>query len=302
MPEAATIKAERGAGLDAGIVYLVAAIVLGGAAFGINAFEERNRAARVVAPPALPAAPAPAPSVQATGTIPDPAPRADSQAVPAPPPPPQAQHCETRARMSAPATLGGADAAEPPPLPALLLAPCLVTDQPDEIWTGARPPPRTLGGGPAPATDTGGIALAAPVARDPRGERRVTLEPPYLMLDGGTLRTATLTVRLAGVDALAAEQVCLDERDLPWACGLQARAALHNATRTRRLVCDVTEWEGVDRATARCAVEGRDLALAMIAAGFARPAGEDALALAAAEEARVAVRGAWRGGFRKRGG
>lgn len=306
MPDAVASTGEKPFGLRAGGVYLVTAVVFGLAAFGLNAWDERGRA-RPTAPPTPPQQ-----TPTTTGSLPPatagpsvaPAPAlrpAQDETLSVAQPAVPSLHCPARPRMAEPATLGDAARTEPPPLAAVLLSPCLVMDQPDEIWTGARPPPRSLGSGP-PATGlpSDGIALAAPVARDPRGERRIALEPPYLIVDGGSFRTATVTIRLAHLDALSAEQVCFDERDLPWACGLQSRAALHNATRLRPVTCDVLAWEGVDRATARCAVDGRDLSLHMIGVGFARPGAEDALMATAADEARIAQRGAWRGGFRLR--
>lgn len=135
--------------------------------------------------------------------------------------------------------------------------------------------------------------------------RRIILEPPFQPVEARIFRTETEVVRLGGIDGPAAEAVCEDDSKALWACGLQARAALNNLIRLDNVQCEPFVFEGSDEAAAagpaasKCFSRGLNVAVELVRAGFARPAGLPDRAMAAAEgEARAAGRGLWRGGWR----
>jgi endonuclease YncB( thermonuclease family) len=120
---------------------------------------------------------------------------------------------------------------------------------------------------------------------------------PYDIADGLTFGPeGALKTRLAGLEGPGRDAVCNDRHGQPWACGLQARAALHNATRRQSLLCDPVAAPIGGTVPARCRGE-LDLARELVLAGFARPTSPDPALDAAAEEARRAERGLWNGGW-----
>ncbi len=120
---------------------------------------------------------------------------------------------------------------------------------------------------------------------------------PYDIADGLTFGPeGALKTRLAGLEGPGRDAVCNDRNGQPWACGLQARAALHNATRRQNLLCDPVAPPVGGTVPARCRGE-LDLARELVLAGFARPTSRDPALDAAADEARRAERGLWNGGW-----
>jgi endonuclease YncB( thermonuclease family) len=95
--------------------------------------------------------------------------------------------------------------------------------------------------------------------------------------------------------------VCLDAKDVPWACGLRARAALNNLISGRPLHCETRETNAAGEVLAACSADGWDLQRALIASGWARPqparAAEYETDVAAAQAARL---GLWNGNWRLR--
>lgn len=114
--------------------------------------------------------------------------------------------------------------------------------------------------------------------------------------DGARLVVAGETVRLHGIRAPAAGQRCQEwiaRRQRPYPCGEHARAFLTSLVADHTVACVPA---GED--TARCYAEGRDVAEAMVAAGWAvaDPAASN-LYLTAEQRARDAQRGMWAGPF-----
>jgi endonuclease YncB( thermonuclease family) len=127
----------------------------------------------------------------------------------------------------------------------------------------------------------------------------VRLEHPHQSTDGRTLVHGLGRVRLAGLDGPTGGQVCADEFDVPFACGLRARAALHNHVRGREVLCQPEGAPDGDVIPARCIVEGRDLGRLLAAEGWVRPAPTHPdLYRDEVEEARREKRGLWNGGWR----
>lgn len=126
------------------------------------------------------------------------------------------------------------------------------------------------------------------------------LEGPVTVVDGDTLRFADRTVRLWGVDAPAAQQICqLDGK--PWACGDAARAALAGYVANRRVHCDlVGEGQKTAQDVARCRVGQAELNGWVVQEGWAldTPAGDSTRAYTRLQnDAALARRGLWQGQF-----
>jgi endonuclease YncB( thermonuclease family) len=131
----------------------------------------------------------------------------------------------------------------------------------------------------------------------------VELQPPYLSVDGSTLMWGDRQLRFHGIDGPSAIQVCMDEVGQRWACGLQARAALHNLLAGRSLICAPRmSGQGQDL-TAVCRLtspgmteEGISIARELVRRGWARPSDPaDGYFTEAEAAARKDRAGLWRG-------
>lgn len=131
-----------------------------------------------------------------------------------------------------------------------------------------------------------------------------TLPLPLHSLDGTRFRRGNEVVQLFGVEGPKDEDVCLDGGGRRWSCGLQARAALHNAVAGQVLQCQPRKTLSAEALSASCTMfgpDGRqagDLARLLVAQGWARPNadGQDLYgAEASAAQGRQA--GLWRGGW-----
>lgn len=138
--------------------------------------------------------------------------------------------------------------------------------------------------------------LAAPSAPQAGFQHRVQLTPPFDAINSIMFDSADLRIKLARVAAVGREQVCKDDDGKRLACGLMARAALQNFLRGKSVECDPLfvprdRQRGVIEAN--CWVNGEDLALRQISAGFAFPwrlaTEKDHEALAAARANRLGV-------------
>lgn len=122
-----------------------------------------------------------------------------------------------------------------------------------------------------------------------------------IVRDARTLQLGITTYRLAGIDAPDMDQICLNDRADPWACGVAAREALTHLIGDHAVNCRDL---GVDpsykaRRLGACSIEGASSSLSqqMIQQGFAinlpgkdRFAGDEA-------KARIDHSGLWRGCF-----
>src|ERR1700759_403928 len=59
-----------------------------------------------------------------------------------------------------------------------------------------------------------------------------------IVKDGGTLQVAGVTYRLDGIDAPELDQICIDARAAPWACGFEARDRLSGLIDGREVHCE----------------------------------------------------------------
>ena len=86
-----------------------------------------------------------------------------------------------------------------------------------------------------------------------------------------------------------------------WGCGLQARAALNNLIRQKDVVCRPTGERSPQHVpVAHCQTGTTRLDRALVAQGFARPLGDDALLARDMAEAKAAERGLLNGGWKIR--
>ena len=134
---------------------------------------------------------------------------------------------------------------------------------------------------------------------DRRFEPVLRPPPPYDAVDSTLIDTLELRIRLAHARAVPRDEVCRDTTGRRYACGLEARATLQNHLVGKTLVCRrlfLGDPERTGMADVRCAVDGEDLALRQIRAGWATPSEiAEPDHLAAFEEARNARRGVWAG-------
>ena len=63
------------------------------------------------------------------------------------------------------------------------------------------------------------------------------LEPPYVVLDATSFKNGLSEIQLLHIEGPTGDAVCKDAEGLRWACGLRARAALHNLLRASTLRC-----------------------------------------------------------------
>jgi endonuclease YncB( thermonuclease family) len=143
---------------------------------------------------------------------------------------------------------------------------------------------------PAPSPATAPLTPSGPI----------TVQPPYLIVDGLTFQSGDQTLRLARLEGPPRDAACIGATGLFWACGLRARAALNNLIGRRTLTCDPVGRDP-KALIVECRGEGADVGSELVAAGWARPALEDRQAYAAQlQAARSAKAGMWDGGWRLR--
>lgn len=116
------------------------------------------------------------------------------------------------------------------------------------------------------------------------------------VVDGDTLALGATHVRLSGVDAPEAKQICHDAAGRGWPCGAHATRALEALTRGAEVRCEGGEHDRYGRLVATCTARGRDLGGALVDEGLAFAYRKYSLVYVSAEErARAARRGIWAG-------
>ena len=119
--------------------------------------------------------------------------------------------------------------------------------------------------------DQQGAAAPSRAARDPDPRDPILLEPPHQVEDALTLVHGLNKVRMASLDAPNRHAVCLNEDESLWACGLRARAALHNLISGEVIACMRVAASNDGFIPVRCTVSGTDLGGALVVEGWARP-------------------------------
>ena len=87
--------------------------------------------------------------------------------------------------------------------------------------------------------------------------------------DGDTLQIASTKIRLAGIDAPSADQLCLNDKGERWTCGAAARDALIHHTDKKSWTCHILHLNRFGRSVAKCSVDGEDIQQWLVTNGWA---------------------------------
>lgn len=153
-----------------------------------------------------------------------------------------------------------------------------------------------------PQADAKTGQTAAVTAKDPDKTGAVALQTtPKLyyrvtVRDGGTLQSASVVIKLAGIAARDDEATCKGTNGKAWPCGAAAKSALTRLIHARAVTCEVPKQSAAKDVVARCSVAETDLSTWMVRQGWAEPkdTNEPALVQAAAA-AKQDKLGLWRG-------
>jgi endonuclease YncB( thermonuclease family) len=124
--------------------------------------------------------------------------------------------------------------------------------------------------------------------------------PPYQVIDALTFLHDGVAVRLAHLEGPSRNEVCFDADGLMWACGLRARAAVHNEVAGKEIHCQLVSRSARGQELVDCN-HGTDLARRLVELGWARPNPQEEQTYSA--ELHVAQRekrGLWNGGWHLR--
>lgn len=106
----------------------------------------------------------------------------------------------------------------------------------------------------------------------------------------------TLVIRLAGIEARAADEDCPRDDGTAWPCGAKAKAALTLLVRSRAVTCKLPPGGEVREFSSQCSVMNQDLATWLVRRGWATPKDGTEPGLAKALEAAKSERiGLWQG-------
>jgi len=103
---------------------------------------------------------------------------------------------------------------------------------------------------------------SAPVQGDP-------LVGVASVIDGDTIEIHGQRIRLEGIDAPEAAQLCMDEGGRQWRCGQKAALALADRIGSRPVACEPTGRDRYRRTLAICRVGDDDLNAWMVRHGWA---------------------------------
>lgn len=127
---------------------------------------------------------------------------------------------------------------------------------------------------PDPAA-TGSLTLAASAAAasGPAGEWRDIELSQVEILDGRTLATPALRLRLTGIELPKPDEVCRTLDGRLEACTARAATQLELVTRARKLACRY-RLEGTGEGAGTCRIGTSDLAERLLRVGYVKPVGE----------------------------
>jgi|GEM_PF-793623 len=120
------------------------------------------------------------------------------------------------------------------------------------------------------------------------------------IIDGDSLRVDGREIRLFGIDAPEAVQMCKTATGAPWPCGRAAAQALRRLIAGAQVRCRMMDEDRYGRAVAVCRAGKRDLGAALVLAGLALAYRDHSLRYVGEERtAKAARRGLWQGRFEK---
>lgn len=144
--------------------------------------------------------------------------------------------------------------------------------------------------------------LAAMLLALPLWAAQPEITGPARIIDGDTLDIAGNRIRIGGIDAPERNERCLDAAGRAWRCGAWATEQAKRLVAGQSLTCLDLGDRTYDRIVGRCYLDGRDLAVALIERGAARPClrfaraqGQDRTYLQAEAVAKAARAGIYAG-------
>ncbi|WP_291855544.1 thermonuclease family protein [Bradyrhizobium sp.] len=116
--------------------------------------------------------------------------------------------------------------------------------------------------------------------------------------DGGQVQIGNQRLRLAGIDAPAVDQLCLNTKAERWTCGVAARDELTRRFGGKSWTCQTRSTDRRGRTLARCEADGEDIQKWLVAQGWALAYTRVSRDYEADEKiARDAKAGMWQGAF-----
>jgi hypothetical protein len=76
-------------------------------------------------------------------------------------------------------------------------------------------------------------------------------------------------VRLFGIDAVETDQTCTSEQGVSWACGLWVTSLITDRYENKWARCQKLDTDRYHRVVARCYIDGKDVARALVQDGLA---------------------------------
>jgi endonuclease YncB( thermonuclease family) len=124
------------------------------------------------------------------------------------------------------------------------------------------------------------------------------IEGTAQVLDGDTIQIGTLRIRLFGIDAFEAEQLCTTMEGQSYGCGGRATRALSEKINGETISCVPKGSDAYNRQLAVCRVSSTDLSSWMVRQGHALAYTKYALDYLSDERAaKTKMAGAWNGSF-----
>jgi endonuclease YncB( thermonuclease family) len=116
--------------------------------------------------------------------------------------------------------------------------------------------------------------------------------------DGDQVQIGNTRIRLGGIDAPSADQLCLNTKGERWTCGVAARDELAHHVENKSWTCHALQTDRRGRSIARCEVDGEDIQKWMVKSGWALAYVRFSHDYDADEKAaRDAKAGMWQGAF-----
>jgi endonuclease YncB( thermonuclease family) len=116
--------------------------------------------------------------------------------------------------------------------------------------------------------------------------------------EGDQIQVGNARIRLGGIDAPSADQLCLNSKGERWTCGVAARDELIKYAGNKPWACHTRQTDRRGRTVARCEVDGEDIQKWMVKSGWALAFARVSHDYEADEKAaREAKAGMWQGAF-----